>query len=50
MIIIFVRLKFSCFENKVLKDIFGLFMVVCCVKNVNLVDECVVVCDDESIM
>ncbi len=50
MIIIPARLKSSRFENKVLEDIFGLPMVVRCAKNANLVDECVVACDDESIM
>ncbi|CAJ99149.1 3-deoxy-manno-octulosonate cytidylyltransferase [Helicobacter acinonychis] len=50
MIIIPARLKSSRFENKVLECIFGLPMVVRCAKNASLVDECVVACDDESIM
>ncbi|WP_104687373.1 3-deoxy-manno-octulosonate cytidylyltransferase [Helicobacter acinonychis] len=50
MIIIPARLKSSRFENKVLEYIFGLPMVVRCAKNASLVDECVVACDDESIM
>ncbi|WP_033790036.1 3-deoxy-manno-octulosonate cytidylyltransferase [Helicobacter pylori] len=50
MIIIPARLKSSRFENKVLEDIFGLPMVVRCAKNASLVDECIVACDDESIM
>ncbi|WP_104747578.1 3-deoxy-manno-octulosonate cytidylyltransferase [Helicobacter cetorum] len=50
MIIIPARLKSSRFENKVLADIFGLPMIVRCAKNASLVDDCIVACDDESIL
>ncbi|AFI06416.1 3-deoxy-manno-octulosonate cytidylyltransferase [Helicobacter cetorum] len=50
MIIIPARLKSSRFENKVLADIFGLPMIVRCAKNASLVDDCIVACDDESIV
>ncbi len=50
MIIIPARLKSSRFENKVLADIYGLPMIVRCAKNALLVDDCIVACDDESIL